>query len=314
MGLKEKFTFVQKSTVFKWTLVAVLALIGALILFYGYKTCLRYAPVKGKGVEVTATASRIEETLDSENMEEYELFVDYEYQGKAYTVYYKTYGTYAKAAAVDTVKLVINPDNPDEKMETLKSNMILSIIFGLLFMATAVAATGIRQNEDQIVAHGINRETVKIELIEQIRHRRGAAWLMTMGAGVIITWLLFSSALSLLLPAAGLVILVFGVRKLMKDLKALKDLKNDKFRICQEFFLRRYEDSDSESTSYFVEYGHDDIVLIISVTEEEYLNAGAGDSAYSIFLDGQSETVSCYRKTVSGWQRCSFSVPQRKGH
>ena len=80
MGLKEKFTFVQKSSVFKWTLVAVLALIGALILFYGYKTFLRYAPVKGKGVEVTATASRIEETLDSENMEEYELFVDYEYQ------------------------------------------------------------------------------------------------------------------------------------------------------------------------------------------------------------------------------------------
>ena len=36
MGLKEKFTFVQKSSVFKWTLVAVLALIGALILFYGY--------------------------------------------------------------------------------------------------------------------------------------------------------------------------------------------------------------------------------------------------------------------------------------
>ena len=137
---------------------------------------------------------------------------------------------------------------------------------------------------------------------------------MTMGAGVIITWLLFSSALSLLLPAAGLVILVFGFRRLTKDLKALKDLKNDNFRICQEFFLRRYEASDSESTSYFVEYGHDDIALIVSVTKEDYLNAGAGDSAYSIFLDGQSEAGSCYRKTVSGWQRCSFSVPQRKGH
>ena len=91
MQLKEKFSAIQKSSVFKWGLVAALALIGVLILLSGYQNCLRYAPVKGKGVEVTATASRIVETLDSENMEEYELFVDYEYQGKSYTVYYETY-------------------------------------------------------------------------------------------------------------------------------------------------------------------------------------------------------------------------------
>lgn len=309
MQLKEKFSAIQKSSVFKWGLVAALALIGVLILLSGYQNCLRYAPVKGKGVEVTATASRIVETLDSENMEEYELFVDYEYQGKSYTVYYKTYSTYAKAAAVDTVTVVINPDNPGEKMETLKSNMVLSIIFGWLFLATAVAATGIRQNEDQIVVHGLSREIVKIELSEQVQHRRGAAWLMTVGAGLLISWVLFSNALSLLPAAAGLVILIFGIRKLMQDLKALKDLKNDKFRISQSSFLRKYEESDSESTCYFVEYGHDGIVWKTNVTEEEYLNAGADDTACSIFLYSQKEVVSCYRKSVSGWQRCSFSLP-----
>lgn len=107
-------------------------IIGLVLMLYSFSEIMRYYNVQGRAVTLNATVCRVEEGFDADGNDEYEVFVDYTYEGKQYTKRYMVSTSDMWLDRIgDTVEIIINPDNPTEELKDMEDPLFFAMFFGL---------------------------------------------------------------------------------------------------------------------------------------------------------------------------------------
>ena len=126
--------------------IVSLILLVAIVLFLrgGIRNGERYLKASANAVTVNATVVGIKETEDSEGDTKYAAIMRYTHNGKEYAHTYNTYSSLSKAEAVlnKTVSVTIDPENPAETIEDIRSSCVVYCVTAMILLSSMVFLLG----------------------------------------------------------------------------------------------------------------------------------------------------------------------------
>lgn len=276
----------KEGFIWKYVISLVLLLIGLLMLYFCWQSCQHYWYVRENAVEVIAEGWKVEDYSDSES-DCYYVFVKYTYQGQEYTGKYTNYSSKTKAEALmgQPITIYINPEKPTEQVKDAKDDVGRSLLIAALLLGFSVHCLGKPDREWYVVHYGWRRETAAMDLRRKSCHDV-VSWGQWLGPGGIFIGmrLIFGDAVDTSGVVVGAVCLLIGFVMLFLWIKNLKSIRSDDYRLTTITLVKKEEDSDSDSTTYWLYYTDGEKEIKLPARGKKYYRAVIGETSQCAFL------------------------------
>lgn len=282
----EKPGIKRSSLICKCIFMTLMLLAGMITLIMSLVNANSYRSTQG--VAVTARVTRIDEYEDSEGSTDYDVFVEYTYDGQVWNQEYTEING-AKARVGDLETIHINPADPMQIMEETASNAKTFCIVAGAFLAVGAGLSGIRIRQDYCEAFGISRENIETDLRNYIRSERGwqvtAAIALCLGTGAIAGC--GSVVLYLVLVASLVLTIVF----LIKHSNRARAFKNEAYSIRRDRLVSQKIEKDSDDNDqYYLFYANSEgATYRIHTNRKTYGQVKPGDEIIAVYFDGNKK-------------------------
>lgn len=268
-------------------LVPLLLIIACCSVFLGYTEGQRYLQLREHSVQVAVEESRIEEDEDSEGDTDYDLYVQYTYNGQRYEILYQRYN--ARKSAVSAQKslttLRIDPNDPVCHVEGVREDSMETWFFGALALALSAACCAIPGRKAYVQEYGWLRQYVEKDLVIRLR-RRMITWVPELLFSVVCfagwipcrMWMLFIS---------GGISLVVGVIFAIRWLRNRTLIYGGEYSLRQDVLEEKAVKSDSEGKNYHIYYSNGKEKWCRNTPKRVYDLLNCGDTVETVYLGEQ---------------------------
>lgn len=283
--------------IIKCVLGLILGFFAVGCIYSSVATADRYRVVSEYAVEIQAVITHVETVTDTENGDTYDAMMRYRYEGKTYTGMYQNYSRSKDANAMvgETVTIYIDPTSPGDTMKEILNSGRSNMTIGAGLLVFFMMLISIRHRHDHVQTYGWHRETVKKDMIRYIWS--GSKFYVALVPTLVYfavkltsldVYELFWGDLLFLIP------MVISLLFVPRFIRRLRMVHRDQFYMTRDTFVSKEEDSDSESTSYYVTYRNRNGTWKKSVSYRYYLGVREGDTVESAFLEGEKKPVLSY--------------------
>lgn len=241
-----------------------------------------------RGVAVTASVTRIDEYEDSEGGTDYDVFVEYTYDGRVWNQEY-TEISGSKARIGDEHTIHINPAAPLEIMEETESDAKTFCIMASVFLAVTAGLSGIRIRQDYCTAFGISREHIVKDLQNRIRSERSwqvtAAITLCLGIGTIAGCGFWFSYLVLVVS------LTLTVVFLINHSNRARAFRNEAYSIQRDRLVAQKHEKDSDDNDVYRQCyrNAEGGTYWVNTTAARYAAGKIGDEIIAVYFDGSKK-------------------------
>ena len=270
-----------------WIFTVLVLGISVLFLLLGVQYGIAYNRAEKVAVTVRAEAYEYRK-VDDEGDIDYRVYLRFTYGGKNYSVGHKTYDTEADAEKMlgKTVELRVNPEDPREQIDDMKSPVFGFTFMGLFVWIFAMMLVFERKRNLYTETYRFATEYIELDLNRQLL-TNSFLWFAFLSASIIllVLWSFFPSALRHLWFGAvigGIISLVLFLRW-MKDVKKVRE--GQYYRSRQTVYDAKI-DSGGESTTYVLYMTNGILQWTKSVSPKRFEAARIGDTSLTVFLNG----------------------------
>ena len=263
---------------------------GALMSLYD---CIRFSKVQSNAVTVDAVVSNVEVEFDSEDGNEYDVYVRYTYAGESYEVRYlndSDEGSWMDKIG-QSVSLEINPHRPEELIVVLKSSA-QAIALELCLLNLALALWVIPTHKNWTRVYGTGKAFVKKDLEVQLCRRWLWKWGVVTGLELIALPIIFSKVYAFWLMLPGAVFLFLGIKGARRFRADLEKVHNESFTVRDDTLVEKLTESDGDGgTDYLLVYSNGTDTWKKRVSYRQYLSAQPGQTERVVYLDGETHPI-----------------------
>ncbi len=246
----EKPPVVKEMLIKKCLWVGIFLLVGLGLMIYSILECVRYREIRDQGVTVRAVICDVKKDKDVDGETEYDVYVNYDYNGNNYT---KLHLTSTKSKWMDRVgdvlKITINPDNPTEELDDLTDGLFFSMFFGVpLFGFGLRNFFAMRHRLTWVEMYGMRDSAIRNDLIDGVKSSAGWLWGAVLGAGYIAYGIYMADVDSAgaFMPVLGLAILGLAAFFAKMHFKELAYVKDKPYSIQKYIVASRRIERDSD--------------------------------------------------------------------
>lgn len=272
----------------------VVILISGLCIISGIASAEKFERVRDRGVTVEAVITKVIEEYDAEDGTEYEVYIRYEYGGNTYDKLYGTYGSSAwKNRIGETLSLEVNPEDPSEEMDDVKSGVVIFYV-GAALLGFFIYLFVVVWQSDKPIPDGTQVEKVCFVLRRRVWYKR-ISYVTLIASGAV--WFLFihaypysPNALAKILAGVQLIAGAVLIFLAARDSRAIR---NETYRIKYDPLVRKYirKGDDETPDSYILEYSGEKGTWDMAVTQMSYRNAQCGQRMGAVYLPYKKKPV-----------------------
>lgn len=297
MGYYEKPAIKRQTVIWKCVLGVILGCIAVFFLLESVSAYGRYREVVDDAITIQAVITHVEVDIDVDNGDTYDAMMRYEYDGVVYTDIYKNYGSEREARSMvnKTVTIQVDPGSPGDTLEEINSSGDRYLFLGAVVIGCLLLLLTRRHREDYVQTYGWNRETVKKDLVRHICSNNKCYIVLIPALVYYAVVLAFSDVyrlgvLDALLGGTSLIAVWF----LLKLVRRMNLVRNDRFYLCRDTLINKEDLSDSDSSCYRITYQNSEKTWHKYVSYKVYMTARVGDTFESARLEGEKAPVLTY--------------------
>lgn len=267
---------------------SIFLIIGLALMIFSISECRRFRAIRDAAVTVTATICEVKEVTDGDFGTEYDVYVEYSYQGKSYK---ECHMTSKKSMWMDrvgqTLTLTINPEKPEEELDDLSDGLVFSMFFGLPIFCVGVHSLLIQNYRlTYVEMYGLRSSAIRSDLILSAKKQLAWLWLLLYGVGDIVFgfYIIDIDSVGAAAILLGVGVLILCVFFMVSYFKTLKRVKTDPY-VVREFTVldkRLTKDSDGDA-QYEILLEYKDGKAWEHSTKKEYNSIYLGEKLTYIF-------------------------------
>lgn len=258
-------------------------------IFIGIQSAIQYTELIDHAITVDAVVTKHDKISD-DNDYDYVSYVSYTVNGVEYKdIEYETNDIESQLDPIGTtVKIKVNPENPEESMADIRSSAfaclvplpsmaILGLIAGIKYLKT-------ERSEDYVI-DVVDKESI-VQCFQNIMKTRIIRpFFFTITIYYVMLTLVFPIVFST--PTLAYISIAVYVYFLGKDLFRLICLKTSRYTLCKGRFEEKFETlNEDKETVYWIKYYFPDLKesKYNSVSYGEYQSVNERDRSYLVFF------------------------------
>ena len=295
----------QKPEIKKLALLIKCLLCSVLVFFAvglsvkSVKDALRYRVASENPLTIQAQVTHVKTVVDTENGDSYVAMIKYSHGGIEYTDKYKSFNREEDARMLVDLAVTIQVDtkSPGDTLEEIKKGGKDEIFFGSVLLLFGLWLLSISHRRTYVQAYGWRREAAKKDMIRHI-------WVYESCYMIIIPIILYYSVVFYFAEVyfkisfgdiIAWLIALLSVVSLLKCIRRLKLVHQDRFYLCRDVFVSKQIVTDSEEgDTYYVTYRNSKGTWEKRVNKKIYSHACEGDTIDSAYLEAEKKPVLSY--------------------
>lgn len=279
-------------------LMTILLCLSLLMVLSALAVASQYESAKDNALTLEAEIIRVDVQSDSEGSDTYWAVMRYKYRGVSYEGDYKSFGNERDARALvgQIVTIQVDPADPADTLDELLHNGRFGIAMACIFLGLGLACGKIRYRQTYAETYGWRRETVKKDILQKLWRKSLwqpflAAELVYIGAAAMYPGVYLNIGMVVIFLLVG----VIGMVSLIRYLRDIRLVREDRFRLTRDRFVSKRIVTDSEDPDkHLITYTNGSETWEKQVSYKHYASADSSDTIESAYLEGHKRPILNY--------------------
>lgn len=287
----ERSTFRRNKLVAKCLAMVLSMGVGIVLMVISILSCREYRDMSSRSMVVDAVITEVRIYSDSENGDDYRVYVTYACEGKEYTRLHLSVKDKSWMERVgQSIKVIVDPLNPTVEPSDMENKIFFTMFFGLPIFCAGTLTCFMSARRSCVAMNGLQDAAIRRDMLD--KERRKVYWLPFFLYAIGETaFAVYAADIDRVFSTGYLLsamVLPFGIVFLVKHIRAIRSLKSE-LCVCS-YSVSRYKvngkkkDNDGESTSYYIYYYDGKGNAPVSVSKKAYDLLEINDELVSVRL------------------------------